>query len=507
MLMMISKTCMWLSGAASSLRVGAIARSVVGKAMWTLWAKIVMQFTQLATFVVAARTLASAEFGLFSYVAALVALLVVLAEGGWREFVMKTNHDGDRLDQVATVAIVSGAGAMVIGATAAAVLVVFLDMPQEALLVALFSAWLLPTPFSSVCEGIFIADGRLKALSIIRIAAELIATAVTIFGLLYGWNIFALVGGRLVNQTVTVTASIALLKWWPRLTLHTTFLRELFEYSRHITFTRLLVLMRSYSGTLVVGSVLGLAEAGYYRAAERIVSAFADLVAEPARQLAWAILRKVAVSEPGASPEIGAKATTFLVVLMVISAPVYIGLALMSGTLIHLALGEAWAPAAILVSLLAVKQILLMPGSITEPLLSLTGAIRKVPGAILLNSLVSIGLILLLAPFGMVAAALGQCIAAVFSFAVSVWLQSLYGAVSWPRVLRGCAHPAVAVSAMAITVFLLGNVAAQSVANGLLTNIVQVLAGGLVYFATLAVLHKVAGGLLLAAVADLGVKP
>ncbi len=496
---LLSKTCMWLTRRTEALRTGSILRSLLGNAMWSLWAKVVVQFTQLATFIVAARTLESAEFGLFAYVAAIVALLVILAEGGWSEFVMKTHHDGDRLDQIATVAIVSGVTAMATGLCVALVLGLYFQLTHVGLLVAMFSIWLLPTPFGSVCEGVFIADGRLRDLSMIKIVAELCGTAVAILGLLHGLNIFALVAGRLASQVVSVIAYALVLRWLPKLGVRSRFLRELFEFSRHIVSNRLIVFLRSYSGTLVVGSVLGLTEAGYYRAAERIVSAFSEVVGEPARQLAWVVLRKGAVSgsnSRGASPEIGAKATTFVVVLMAISAPIYIGLALMSGMLIHLALGDGWAPAAILVSLLSVKQILLVPGYVTEPLLSLTGTIRKMPAAILVNSLVSVGLIVALSPFGMVAAAAGQCAAALFSFAVSAWLQSLYGAVNWSRILRGCAHPAVAVIAMALTIFLLGDVAGQSVMNGFTTTFLQVLAGGIVYIGTLAVLHKVAGGLL-----------
>lgn len=505
----VSKTCMWLSRRAMSLRTGSLVRSLVSKAMWTLSAKLVVQITQLSTFIIAARTLASAEFGLFAYVATLVMPLVILAEGGWSEFVMKTNHEGNRLDQIATVALISGTAAMVAGLCVAALLGLYLELPHEALLVALFSFWLLMTPFSSVCEGLFIANALLRELSIIKIVAEVCGMAVAILALLHGWNVFSLVAARLASQIVSVVSYICVSKWLPKLVVSAVFIQELLDFSRYIIANRLLFFIRSYSGTIVVGSFLGLSEAGYYRAAERIVSAFSEVVGEPARQMAWSVLRRAAVSNPcqqGISPEVGAKATTFVVILLIISAPIYIGLALMSGTLIHFALGDGWAPAAILVSLLSIKQILLVPGYVTEPLLSLTGTIRKLSSVILINSLVSVGLILAFSPFGMVATAMAQCVAAVFSFTLSARLQSYYGAVNWLRILRGCVQPAIALVAMSLTVFLLGNVAAQSLSSGLTTNVLQMLAGGLVYVATLAVLHKLAGGFLPVVVADPGTK-
>lgn len=496
----IAKAGTWLSRKALSGFSRMRGRTAFGNAMWTFLAKVVMQVSQLATFIIAARILTSTEFGLFSYTAALVTLLVVVAEGGWREFVMKTTHEDDRVDQIATVAIIAGIGATAIGLSSAAVLGLQFDLRAEAWLVVLFSFWLLPTPFSSVCEGLLIADARLKELSIIRITAESCATVVAIYGLVEGWNIYALAAGKLVSQALGLIASLVVLRWLPVLRLRTSFLRELFWFSKHITSNRALVLVRSYSGTLVVGSVLGLADAGYYRAAERIVSAFSDIVGEPARQMAWSTLRKIALADPldapggeGASPALGRKATTFVILLMAISTPIYVGLALMSGTLVHIVLGAGWAPAAILVSLLALKQILLVPGYVTEPLLSLAGAIRRVPAAILVNSLVSIGLILAFSPLGVVAAAAGQFIAAVFSFAVSGWLQSRYGAVRWQSVVKGCGLPLAGSVAMTSAVLLLGEAGASSIEGSLPLNILQILTGCLAYGVTLVVLYKISG--------------
>lgn len=493
-----AKACTWLSRDGVLGRWRRDGQTMFSSAMWTFLAKIVMQVSQLATFIIAARVLNSAEFGLFSYTAALVTLLVVVAEGGWREFVMKTTHEDGRVDQIATISLIAGMGATAVGLSAAAILDLQFDMAAEAWLVVIFSFWLLPTPFSSVCEGMLIADARLKELSIIRIAAECSATFIAIYGLLHGWNIYALAAGKLVSQVAGLVASLAVLKWLPALKIRVAFVRELFEFSKHITYNRALVLIRSYSGTLVVGSVLGLADAGYYRAAERIVSAFTDIVAEPARQIAWSSFRKIAMADgsatpggEGSSPALGRKATRFVILLMVISAPIYLGLALMSGTLVQIVLGAGWAPAAILVSLLSLKQILLVPGYVTEPLLSLAGSIRKVPAAILVNSLVAVGLILVFSPLGVVAAAAGQLLAAIFSFLVSAWLQSRYGAVRWQSVMKGCLMPLLGSFAMAGAVVLLGEVGTLSVQSGLVVNFLQMAAGCLIYGATLALLYRI----------------
>lgn len=294
-------------------------------------------------------------------------------------------------------------------------------------------------------------------------------------------------------QLTMLVGTIAIVRWLPKLRLTRNLLVELLEFSRHIVFNRLIIFVRSYSGTLAVGSFLGLAEAGYYRAAERIVAAVSEMVGEPLRLLAWVILRRVAnlaAKSHVPTNEIGAAATGFIVGAMAISIPVYVGVALMSGSLVQIVLGDVWAPAALLITLLSIKQILLIPGYLTEPLLSLSGTIRKMPAAVLATSALSLAFILALSPFGMLAAAIAQCAGAVISFIINVHMQSRHGAADWANVSRRIIHPLLGVAAMVLAVALIGDVADASAADGLAVNTLQVLMGGAVYVVTVASLQR-----------------
>lgn len=471
----------------SSLRLPHL----IGDGFAALCAKVISQAAQLSIFIVAAHVLAAAEFGFFAFASSFAIFVLVVAEGGWGEFIMKGGVDKTDIDQLATLSMLSGLVATILGLSAAATMYT-LGHGWDALLIALFSSWYLPASLSTVYDGILISQGRLKSQSIIRIAAEIIGLFVAIGGLSLGWNIVALICGRLAQQLTILAASMIMLRWLPRLRLHRAYAAQVLEFSRHIVANRLVVFFRSYAGTLVVGSFLGLAEAGYYRAAERIVAAFSELMGEPARMLAWILFGRAAGKDRGDVDRaaIGTTATTFMTVLMAISTPIYLGLALISAELIDVVLGDKWAPAAILVAILAAKQTLLIPGYVTEPLLSLSGNIHRMPKAVMLNGAISVGLIILLTPFGAVATALGQCVAAVFSFNISMRLQSREGELAWNRVLRDCGLVAIAVCAMAAAVFLFGRIAEASSLRQMSTIALQVVAGAAIYVAALAILQR-----------------
>ena len=90
----------------------------------------------------------------------------------------------------------------------------------------------------------------------------------------------------------------------------------------------------------------------------------------------------------------------------------------------------------------------------------------------------------------MLAAAIAQCAAAVFSFFISVHLQSRYGALDWAGALRRSVHPLIGIAAMVVVVALIGDVADGSAAGGPTINTLQVLMGSAVYVTTLALLQR-----------------
>jgi len=482
----------------SGLRSWLLARmpSIIGDGASTLVSKIVSQVVQLLIFLVAARMLESAEFGLYAFSSAIVVMLVVIAEGGWGEFVMKAECTERELDQVGTISIIAGLMVTLLGSLCAMTAWVFFNRPHEALLLALFSCWFLPSSLYAVYDGLLVARGLLRKQAAIRIASEIAGLCVTMLGLWLGWNVFSLVAGRLVSQLVCLGGSVVVLSWYPRPYLTWPFAREILEFSSHILSNRLILFLRSYSGTLAIGSFLGLAEAGYYRVAERIVAAFSELIGEPARMLAWTLFRRSAIvtgPDGRAVRDAGPSATVFMMVLMTISTPIYLGLSLISSNLIDIVLGDKWAPAAVLVVILSMKQVLLMPGYVTEALLSLSGNIKRMPPTLFLNAVVSVSLILLLAPFGVVAAAWGQCLAAMVSFVTSMHLQERYGSLRWRRVLRKSGYVAIAVALMAAAVYGLGYFAGSLSLQRVLTVMLQVVSGGAIYVCTLFVLEKMIG--------------
>ncbi|MHC2297987.1 O-antigen/teichoic acid export membrane protein [Rhizobium mongolense] len=482
-------------GASQGAAIPAALPSMMGSGAWVIGAKFTSQVAQLGTFFVAARVLTPTEFGFFAFVSAIAILMVVLAEGGWAEFIMKSGDDRDRFDQIATISCLSGLLFTILGLTASVVFYLYLENYWQSALLALFSCWMLPAAVTTAYDGTLVARGQLRQQAIIRILSEAIGLCAAITGLFLGWQVAALVGGRIVIQLSMLAGSVCVVGRRPHLRLTVHVVKEVVEFSRHIVANRMIVVLGSYSGTLAVGSFLGVTEAGYYRAAERIVAAISELLGEPTRSLGWMVFRRARDRQlKNLDNSVTEASYRFLVTLLAVAAPVYLGLMQVSDNLIYFALGERWMPAAVIVSILCVRQLLLLPGYITEPLLSVMGNIHKRLPITLLNAGVSLLLTVVFAPFGLLPLALGQCLSAGFSISTSIRLQMRCGGVEWRSVAKNAAilvaPPVIAMMAVVLSLHCISTFCDIPSPS---TFLLKVVVGAVVYCSLLALLAKWTG--------------
>lgn len=411
--------------------------SIMADGIWITTAKIISQLTQIAAFLLAARVLSPAEFGLFAFASAIAVLLVVIAEGGWAEFIMKAGDDEDCFDQVATVSLVSGCLLTTAGLIAAGAFYLFTEDEAQSTLVALFSCWMLPAALTATYDGTLVARGQLRQRAVIRIVAEAIGLGTAAALLLLDGHAWALVISKIFCQLVLLLGAVYVVAHLPRLHLTRHMFACVMEFSRHIVGNRLVAFIGSYSGTLAVGSFLGIADAGYYRAAERVVAAISELLAEPTRSLSWIVFRSAQRQSSVSGGAVARAGVRFILVLLAVAVPMYLGLMQISDAAVRLLLGDVWRPAAALIPFFCVRQILYLPGYINEPLLSVVGQLQRRLPVTLLNVAVSLLVIVAAAGFGLWQLALAQCFSAMFVLATVIRLQSKFAGLDWWEISKG----------------------------------------------------------------------
>ncbi len=399
--------------------------------------RITAQAGQLIVFIAAARILGPAEFGLFALVSACAILVLRMSEFGWAQYIMSWHGDSTVPRQVLLIAMVSGAVFAALGSAVGMTLPVFGFSGQTSHLIVLFSIWVMLATTSSAQKGIMIWQDRLKSSAASEITGEVVATAVALAALFSGFGVLSLVFGRLTFQSVHLIVSFSATRLSPKFGLKGAHLRQMLTFSGQLFVSRMIVNIRLYAATFIIGGFLGPASVGYYRAAERLVGAVSEVVFVPTEVLAWSLFRKARDLAGGRLDGFQAQANQFFRVLCALAVPVFIWLTVMGQDVIHIVLGPEWLPALPVVAILAASRAMMLPGLATEAILSLAGQIKRLIPFTLFFLLLTVALTLVAVRFGLYAVAWSQFAVSFGSLLAACWMQQRYGRINWLAVATG----------------------------------------------------------------------
>lgn len=401
--------------------------------IWTAVSRILSQGVQFAIFMVAVQVMSPAEFGIFALVSALSVILAQFAMAGWPEYIMQWSGDAAQPRRVLALAVAGGALLAVIGIALSYLAPLFGDDPRATPLMQVFSIWIFFASIGGTFAGIMNWEDRLTAAATAAIAGDIANFVVALWALLEGYGVFALAAGRLAGGLCWAAAGLTVVRMAPdfRITLEQA--KEIVNFTARIVAVRLVVNIRLYAATLVIGAFLGAAQVGYFRAGQRLVSALSEVLGEPTRVLSWSLFRSTRNAQ-GAAVDFRERANSFFPLLLICAIPLFAATAILAEDVTVGLLGAEWLPAAPVVRILAVAYALFAAGYANEAILSLAGAVRLLPYMVLANAILGVGITVIAAPHGILATAWAQVVSAVAIFSLNGWVARRYAAVRWEQI-------------------------------------------------------------------------
>ena len=415
-------------------------------------ASVYSQLVQFVFFLMAARVIAVAEFGLFSLVFAITMGLTVLAEAGWREYI--TCNDDERLlgRAYGLAGLVSGI-ICIAGLVAAAVAAVVFGETAGALTIAALALWV---PLRSRCTlmwGQLTKENRIHQLSLSVFISEtcgLIAGGAALFA---GWGMVSLGISKLVLQ---ITALICLSRSrggtrptiWHRCPED----GEMLSFSSQIMVGRISNFLRSNISVFVIGFGLSALAVGYYRAAARITGAVLETLREPSRVVLWSGVRDAGNGSDSPETAQAAKAEKLGPILLSFAALALVLFALLAELLIAALLGAKWLPAAPVASILAVAYLIGFVTVLSEPLFSLTNQPKLARNLAISSSAIACTGIVVAAPFGLHAVAWSELASSSITAVLTLYMLGRYTKFSPLLFLRSLTGTALALLATFVVV-------------------------------------------------------
>ncbi len=387
-------------------RLLRFARAGGGTAVIAMAARVSGQFAMVAVTLVATRHLGPADFGVFAIAGALVMLARTMLYTGPFEYLLKLPRDSDQPSGAgaclaATVLVALGWIALLLVLGLAAPFV-FKGGGVAPVILALAPSVLLGA-LAAFAESLMLRSGAVRRYYAITVLAEVGAGLAAIALLVAGWGLWALVL-QIYARTLLMALALGALGSPLALALPPRALvAEVLRWSASRFGSVLVTFLANYSGDLVLGVVLSPAASGLYRAANRMVTALADMFVQPAGMLALTTLaaeraRGEGDGRPGTWPQLAG-------LFAVLGWPALALLALFAHRVVPLALGPAWAAAAPVVAVFCVARMAALVTAVATAELIVTDRQGKVLAVQTVAATATAALTILAAPYGALGAA------------------------------------------------------------------------------------------------------
>lgn len=378
-------------------------------------ARVSGQIAMVAVTLVATRRLAPADFGIFAIAGALVMLARTMQYTGPFEYLIKAPQESEgpvAAACLAATALVATGWTLLLVALGLAAPVLFRGGGVAPVILALAPS-VLCAALAAFAESLMLRAGAVRRYYAITVLAETGAGLAAIGLLLAGWGLWALVAQIYMRVVLLVLALGGL---GPRLTLawpRPGGIRAVLSWSASRFGSVLVGFLANYSGDLVLGMVFSPAAAGLYRAANRMVTALADMFVQPAGMLALTTL--AAQRARGEAPS-GAW-LRLCGLFGVLGWPALAVLALFAGRVVPLALGPAWAAAGPIVAVFCLARMASLVSAVATAALVVADRQGRVLAVQTAAALATAALTVLAAPFGALGAALAATFVAVLAAA------------------------------------------------------------------------------------------
>ena len=327
-----------------------LERRAVKGVFWTVVQSFGGRALSLVVFVILARLLTPADFGLVAMAAVFIALLEVLVQQGFSAAItqreqLEPEHESTAFwTNIALSAIVGAA----LWASAGWVAALY-DAPDLAPIVRWLSAVLPIHALVAVPVGLLQRRLEFRILAIRSLLGAFVGGVAGVVTAVAGWGVYALVAQQLVGGLAEVLTVWGAAAWWPRLTFSLRHLGEIWRFSVHLVSSSLLDFLNRRSDDFLIGLYLGDVILGYYAVAYRVLLVLTQVLAKTGTVIAFSAFSRLQ-AQPDRVRKGFYRSTQ---AASVVATPVFVGVSVVAPTAVPLIFGEQFTQSGTVLQILA----------------------------------------------------------------------------------------------------------------------------------------------------------
>lgn len=324
---------------------------VASGAVWSLLEGLFAQAIGLIVFVVNTHYLDPSAFGAL---AAAIVVVEFMRQLVFFPLTSSVNSQKDVSDEDYSSALVLSVGASILFCLLLLALYNQLDgfSPGARLsaLVPFMAASTILSGLSLVYEARLIRNLEFRSIAIRSIVSTIGGGAIGVMLARQGYGVWSLVWQQIVQQSLALT-TVVIFSWWrPSFTVNVESAQRIAIFAAHLSLNNLVGFIGYQADTIATASYLGARDTGLFNSAKRIGTALNQVMIKPLERVALPAL--VQFSDDTTRLRQAYLRAIGLTALG--TAPVFIGVALLSSDLVDLLLGPKWIDAAPVLSVLSI---------------------------------------------------------------------------------------------------------------------------------------------------------
>lgn len=467
--------------------VSIVKRRTATSILWSLLGRGSTTATSFLIFLLLARLLTPAEFGLFALAQVFVDVTRIIATSGWTDAVVRTKVlDDETLDTAFWANLGLG---MLVALVAVAVAGPYAALTHQPVVEPLLW-WLAPLVPISCLGSIHIGQALhgfgYRALAARAFVSNLLAGGAAVAAALAGWGVWSLVVQALVADVTLVVFAWISFRWMPGRRFSARRFRELFGFTATMMVTQLLWLLLVRVPDLFIARSLGPAALGAYRIGFRMFELIGQLVLQPVAAVALTTFSRM----QGEGVPVEGAYVRIVGLLGLGIFPIMGGFGVLAPELIPMAFGDRWQASVPVAQILMGLMIPYLLSYFDGPIFGAAGRPRSL--TMIAGAQVSLTLALswLVAPYGLAAIAAAYVLRSFLTLPLQQYLMNRAAGVRASRVWRAIAKPFLAAAGMVIGTALLRGALMPHVPSPELRVLLLVPAGAMLYASLLLLLAR-----------------
>jgi len=286
-----------------------------------------------ASVVVVARLLSPVEFGLFAIAASYVAVIEGLAEFDVNSALIRTRDEHrDLYDSAWTLSVARG----VVSALVMMAIAPFLGDARIASALYVLALAPLLTGLSNPRFVMFERDLDYSKLAVLTIAARLVSLAATLVVAVMFASYWALICGLLAGSATSLALTYVLMPYRPRFSRAR--FADIFSFSGWMSLSTMVTTLSMQTDRIIVGRLLGVAEAGSYHMTQAVAVVPTAELAGPIRRVLFPSFSAMV----GDLPRLRRGVCESIGILASLGLPAGVGFAFAANDFVPLILGDQW---------------------------------------------------------------------------------------------------------------------------------------------------------------------